>query len=87
MPIQAGVSVPAVAITAEEIADGFKTYPGLAHRMEELGRIGRVVFINDSKATNADSTEKALTSFHGIFWILGNTGAGSITDEIVWKWI
>jgi UDP-N-acetylmuramoylalanine--D-glutamate ligase len=61
----------ALGLTAEEIAAGFRSYPGLAHRMEELGRIGRVVFINDSKATNADSTEKALTSFRDIFWILG----------------
>lgn len=61
----------ALGLSAEEIAAGFKSYPGLAHRMEELGRIGRVVFINDSKATNADSTEKALTSFRDIFWILG----------------
>lgn len=61
----------ALGLSAEEIAAGFKSYPGLAHRMEEIGRIGRVVFINDSKATNADSTEKALTSFRDIFWILG----------------
>lgn len=61
----------ALGLSAEEIAAGFKSYPGLAHRMEELGRVGRVVFINDSKATNADSTEKALTSFRDIFWILG----------------
>ena len=61
----------ALGLTAAEIAAGFRSYPGLAHRMEEIGRIGRVVFINDSKATNADSTEKALTSFRDIFWILG----------------
>jgi UDP-N-acetylmuramoylalanine--D-glutamate ligase len=61
----------ALGLSPEEIAAGFKTYPGLAHRMEEIGRVGRVVFINDSKATNADSTEKALTSFRDIFWILG----------------
>ncbi len=61
----------ALGLSADEIQAGFASYPGLAHRMEEIGRIGRVVFINDSKATNADSTEKALTSFHGIFWILG----------------
>lgn len=60
-----------LGLGAEEIATGFRTYPGLAHRMEELGRVGRIVFINDSKATNADSTEKALTSFRDIFWILG----------------
>ena len=61
----------ALGLSAGEIAAGFRSYPGLAHRMEEIGRIGRVVFINDSKATNADSTEKALTSFRDIFWILG----------------
>ncbi len=49
-----------------------ESFPGLAHRMEEIGRLGRVLFINDSKATNADSTEKALLSFpHDVFWIVG----------------
>lgn len=48
------------------------TFGGLAHRMEEIGNLGRVLFINDSKATNADSTEKALLSFpRGVHWILG----------------
>lgn len=61
----------ALGLSTDQIAAGFRSYPGLAHRMEEIGRIGRVVFINDSKATNADSTEKALTSFRDIFWILG----------------
>jgi UDP-N-acetylmuramoylalanine--D-glutamate ligase len=49
-----------------------RSFPGLPHRMEEVGRAGRTLFINDSKATNADSAEKALASFSGgIFWILG----------------
>jgi UDP-N-acetylmuramoylalanine--D-glutamate ligase len=39
--------------------------------MEEVGRGGRTIFINDSKATNADAAEKALLSFDHIFWILG----------------
>jgi UDP-N-acetylmuramoylalanine--D-glutamate ligase len=48
------------------------TYPGLPHRMEEVGRAGKVIFINDSKATNADSTEKALAAWErDIYWILG----------------
>jgi UDP-N-acetylmuramoylalanine--D-glutamate ligase len=53
------------------MADAFRTFPGLPHRMEEIGSIGEALFINDSKATNADSTEKALKSFDDIFWILG----------------
>ena len=47
------------------------SFPGLAHRMEQVGRLGRVLFVNDSKATNADAAEKALLSFSDIFWILG----------------
>ncbi len=59
-------------LTADEIAAGMKSFPGLAHRMEELGRQGRTLFVNDSKATNADSAEKALSSFEGdIYWVLG----------------
>jgi UDP-N-acetylmuramoylalanine--D-glutamate ligase len=57
-----------------------RSFPGLPHRLEEVGRAGRVVFVNDSKATNADSTEKALASFPGdIFWIAGGKAkAGGI---------
>jgi UDP-N-acetylmuramoylalanine--D-glutamate ligase len=51
---------------------GIASFPGLPHRLEEIGRKGRVLFVNDSKATNADSTDKALASFPGdIFWIVG----------------
>jgi UDP-N-acetylmuramoylalanine--D-glutamate ligase len=61
----------ALGLGVEEIARGFATFPGLAHRMEQVGRKGRVLFVNDSKATNADAAEKALLSFRDIFWILG----------------
>jgi UDP-N-acetylmuramoylalanine--D-glutamate ligase len=48
------------------------TYPGLAHRMEQIGQLGSTLFINDSKATNAESTEKALATWpRGIHIILG----------------
>jgi UDP-N-acetylmuramoylalanine--D-glutamate ligase len=58
---------------ADQVA-AFRTFPGLPHRMEEVGCLGRVLFINDSKATNADSTEKALTSWpRDIYWIAGGT--------------
>jgi UDP-N-acetylmuramoylalanine--D-glutamate ligase len=60
-----------LGIAENVVAAALKSYPGLPHRMEEVARKGRVVFINDSKATNADSTEKALTSFRDVFWIAG----------------
>ena len=61
----------ALGLTREEIADGLRSFPGLAHRMEEVGRLGGVLFINDSKATNADAAGKALASFDTIYWIAG----------------
>jgi len=61
----------ALGISYEQIAAALKTFPGLAHRMEEVGRKGAVLFINDSKATNADATARALASFTEIFWIAG----------------
>ena len=60
-------------IPVEAVVAGFKSFPGLAHRLEELGYVGRAVIVNDSKGTNADSTEKALLSFAAgsIYWIAG----------------
>ena len=61
----------AYAHNAELVAKGLHSFPGLAHRMEQVARAGNVLFVNDSKATNADAAEKALTSFDNIYWIVG----------------
>ena len=53
------------------IAQGLKSFAGLAHRMEQVARLGKVLFVNDSKATNADAAGKALASFSDIYWIIG----------------
>jgi UDP-N-acetylmuramoylalanine--D-glutamate ligase len=46
-------------------------FPGLAHRIEDVGRIGNIRFVNDSKATNADAAARALACFKDIYWIAG----------------
>lgn len=61
----------AIGISAEQIQQGLRSFPGLAHRMEQVGRRNRVLFVNDSKATNADAAARALASFSDIFWIAG----------------
>ncbi|NBC88048.1 MAG: UDP-N-acetylmuramoyl-L-alanine--D-glutamate ligase [Alphaproteobacteria bacterium] len=61
----------ALGLSREEIIEGLRSFPGLAHRMEEVGRLGRVAFINDSKATNADAAARALACFDPVFWIVG----------------
>jgi UDP-N-acetylmuramoylalanine--D-glutamate ligase len=55
----------------DTVADAIKSFPGLAHRIEDVGHIGNVRFINDSKATNADAAERALVCFDDIWWIAG----------------
>jgi UDP-N-acetylmuramoylalanine--D-glutamate ligase len=58
-------------LSAAAIAEGLKSFSGLSHRMEQVARRGKVLFVNDSKATNADAAGKALASFTDIYWIIG----------------
>ena len=61
----------ALGISAETLQNGLRSFPGLAHRMEQVGRRGHVLFVNNSKGTNADAAAHALSSFADIFWIAG----------------
>jgi UDP-N-acetylmuramoylalanine--D-glutamate ligase len=61
----------ALGLSPEAIQRGLWSFPGLAHRMEEVARKDGVLFVNDSKATNADAAARALASFTDIFWIAG----------------
>ncbi|PBB34693.1 UDP-N-acetylmuramoyl-L-alanine--D-glutamate ligase [Mesorhizobium sp. WSM3868] len=60
-----------VGLELGEIQAGLESFPGLAHRMEQVGRKDHVLFVNDSKATNADAAAPALSSFNRIYWIAG----------------
>ncbi|TJW74739.1 MAG: UDP-N-acetylmuramoyl-L-alanine--D-glutamate ligase, partial [Mesorhizobium sp.] len=60
-----------VGLELGEIQAGLENFPGLAHRMEQVGRKDHVLFVNDSKATNADAAAPALSSFSRIYWIAG----------------
>ena len=74
-------ALDALGVAHEGAVEGLLSFPGLAHRMEPVGRIGRVRFINDSKATNADATRQALAAYDRVFWIAGGRAkAGGIDD-------
>ena len=64
-------AVSAFGIDPQSIGEAITSFPGLEHRMETVGKIVKVRFVNDSKATNADAAQQALGSYKNIFWIAG----------------
>jgi UDP-N-acetylmuramoylalanine--D-glutamate ligase len=74
----------ALGVPMEEAAEGLLSFPGLAHRMETVGHIGKVRFVNDSKATNTDAARQAMSSYPRFYWIAGGQpkagGIESLTD-------
>ncbi|WP_336279515.1 UDP-N-acetylmuramoyl-L-alanine--D-glutamate ligase [Bartonella sp. CB175] len=64
-------TLQALKITDSYIEKYLASYKGLPHRMQQVCKIGSVLFINDSKATNADASAPALSTFNDIFWIVG----------------
>jgi UDP-N-acetylmuramoylalanine--D-glutamate ligase len=80
----AAAAVEACAILGlsdPEIGIGLQTYPGLPHRMERIREKDGVLFVNDSKATNATATAPALAAFDAVRWILGGQAKSDNLDE------
>jgi UDP-N-acetylmuramoylalanine--D-glutamate ligase len=72
----------ALGVSHEAAVKGLLTFPGLAHRMEAVGHIGPVRFINDSKATNADAARQALSAYPKVFWIAGGKPKDGGIDDL-----
>ncbi|WP_455478180.1 UDP-N-acetylmuramoyl-L-alanine--D-glutamate ligase [Bartonella sp. B10] len=69
--IMALATLQALEIMDPCIEKYLKSYKSLAHRMQQVRKIQSVLFVNDSKATNADASASALSAFNDIFWIVG----------------
>lgn len=80
----------ALGIDVAAIQKGLASFPGLAHRMQPIGSkktaAGRVLFVNDSKATNADSAARALASFRDIYWIAGGKPKSGGIESLAEFW-
>ncbi|NBV54686.1 MAG: UDP-N-acetylmuramoyl-L-alanine--D-glutamate ligase [Proteobacteria bacterium] len=77
--------VPRWCSVAEFVA-GAKSYRALPHRLEQVGAVEGIRFINDSKATNGDSAVYALQSYPAIYWICGGQpktdGLGACVEHL-----
>jgi UDP-N-acetylmuramoylalanine--D-glutamate ligase len=60
-----------LGLSRDQLCAGLRSFPGLAHRQELIARPADIACINDSKATNAEATAKALTCYDSILWIAG----------------
>lgn len=54
----------------------FESYEGLPHRTQAVAKLDKVLFVNDSKATNLEATSKAISAFDDVYWIAGGQGKG-----------
>jgi len=73
----------ALGLTRDDVARGLRSFGGLPHRQEQVGQIGALRFINDSKATNAESAARALASYDRVVWIAGGTGKEGGIESLV----
>ncbi|HEX2084874.1 MAG TPA: UDP-N-acetylmuramoyl-L-alanine--D-glutamate ligase [Solirubrobacteraceae bacterium] len=76
--VQNAMVAAAVALAlGADPREGLRTFAGVRHRLEEVATRDGVLYVNDSKATNVDSTIVALRSFpSGVRLILGGRGKG-----------
>ena len=64
-------------VDPDAVCEGLRTFAGVEHRLEEVATLDGVLYVNDSKATNVDSTLVALASFdRPVHVILGGRGKG-----------
>ncbi|GAB4133239.1 MAG: UDP-N-acetylmuramoyl-L-alanine--D-glutamate ligase [Raineya sp.] len=74
-----------LGVDAGKIKEGLATFKSVPHRLEEVGEVRGVKFINDSKATNVDSVMYALDSFpdeKNLIWIAGGVDKGNNYEAI-----
>jgi UDP-N-acetylmuramoylalanine--D-glutamate ligase len=71
-----------LGLTSDVVAKALLSFPGLEHRLQEVGRQGLVRFFNDSKATNADAAAQALAAFPTVRWILGGQAKSDGIDAL-----
>jgi UDP-N-acetylmuramoylalanine--D-glutamate ligase len=76
-------AVRALGVSPEEAVAGLMSFPGLAHRMETIGAIDGVRFVNDSKATNVEAARQAMSAYPRFYWIAGGrpkSGIACLSD-------
>ena len=75
--------VESLGVTEPQWRAALRSFKGLAHRMEVVTERNGVLFVNDSKATNAASTAPALAAYPRVHWIVGGLAKSDNLDECI----
>jgi UDP-N-acetylmuramoylalanine--D-glutamate ligase len=75
--------VESLGLTEAQWRPAMRSFKGLAHRMEVVVERNGVLFVNDSKATNAASTAPALAAYPRVHWIVGGLPKTDNLDECI----
>lgn len=73
----------ALGLGHNDMISSFKSFQGLKHRQQKVAEIGSILFINDSKATNPESTSQALAVYQNIHLILGGKPKGAVRESLL----
>ncbi len=81
--LAAAVAAAALGVAAADIAATLRSFAGVVHRLQVVGIVAGVTWVNDSKATNVDAALKALTAYSGpLHLILGGSLKGASFDPL-----
>lgn len=73
-----GIASNLVNVRKENIRESLSDFKNIPHRLESAGKVNGIEFINDSKATNINSTWYALDTLKGpLIWIVGGIDKGN----------
>ena len=70
-------------VDPRHIRDGLRTFRPAAHRIAEVGRVDDVLYIDDSKATNAHAADMSLRAYDPVVWVAGGLAKGQTFDDLV----
>jgi len=70
-------------VPAQAVAQGLRDLPAGDHRIQTVGEVGGVTYVDDSKATNPHAAASSMRAFDSIVWIAGGQAKGTTFDELV----
>jgi UDP-N-acetylmuramoylalanine--D-glutamate ligase len=82
--LASGIASRLVEIRKDVVRDSFSDFVNVEHRLEFVAKVHGITFINDSKATNVNSTWFALESMDTpTVWIVGGVDKGNDYTELI----